>query len=162
MTPRDRLATIWQHYRWHTVVVACSLVLTLMVYLFATRPAPEDPRSYFRDGQYVWIDGQPYVRTSTAGSSTDLAAPRARGPRLTPVQQHVAPNVIGAGGLQPRQRAAVAEVGRPPIGATIVTEAGHRRRVILPDGSCAVPGPQRFAVNLRRARDYLAAGPDLY
>lgn len=80
------------------------------------------------DGEVVWIDGRPYERVAEpVGEALPLQP-------VVPGEQAPAPAEV-AGGLRPRARKAAPTVERLVAGASVRTEAGQRRRAVLPDGS---------------------------
>jgi Tfp pilus assembly protein PilF len=109
-------------------------VLVASVVFLVSRNRPSVSPPFYRDGQLVWINGDPYIaasgprqdgKSSSLVPVVDTALDRGEQDRLLRI----------ADGLRPRQRRKPAVIEQIVPGESLVTGRGERRKVVLSDGS---------------------------
>ena len=125
---------LWQQRRWQPMAATVALVVLVAVAYLALRGARTEKGEYYRDGDYVWIDGQPFVRSGEA-ESTGTRQRQTFQSQLKPVANRNIVPQIDARGLVPRKRTRAAAPRQLVVGESMATGLGERRHVTMPDGS---------------------------
>ena len=140
---------LWQQRRWQAMAATVALVVLVAVAYLALRGARTEKGEYYRDGDYVWIDGQPFVRSGEA-KSTGTRQRQTFQSQLKPVANRNIVTQIDARGLVPRKRTRAAAPRQLVVGQSMATGLGERRHVTMPDGSQLFVNENALIENRRR------------
>lgn len=134
-TTRVRPSRHWLRPPNLAIAASCAIVLLLTTAIFlATRPGSQVTQQVYSDGDYIWIDGKPFVPAALVGGHEAPSTPGA--PRLTPAPEVSVPGLaIDASGLTPGPSPQPIVARQLAVGDTLATAAREWRRVSLPDGS---------------------------
>ena len=104
------------------VGAAATLLLALVGYWVFGDAGTEE---FYRDGDYVWINGKPYLRTTSFYSPGQPQA-NVTAPKLRPVDSRNTEPRIDLRGLVPRKRTTAIRPEQISIGETATTGPGQR------------------------------------